>query len=41
MEAGNIFTAFVLTLAAGLAMGIGSLLSFTGKKITVIFLQLL
>lgn len=32
MEAGNIFTAFVLTLAAGLAMGIGSLLSFTGKK---------
>lgn len=32
MEAGNIFTAFLLTLAAGLAMGIGSLLSFTGKK---------
>lgn len=28
----NIFTAFALTLGAGLAMGIGSILSFTGRK---------
>ena len=32
METGNILTAFALTLAAGLAMGIGSIFSFAGKK---------
>lgn len=32
MENANIFTAFTLTLLAGLAMGIGSVLSFAGKK---------
>ena len=32
METGNILTAFLLTLMAGLAMGAGSILSFTGKK---------
>ncbi|WP_300359337.1 zinc transporter ZupT [Fusobacterium sp.] len=32
METGNILTAFTLTLFAGLAMGIGSIFSFMGKK---------
>ena len=32
METVNIFTAFTLTLLAGLAMGVGSILSFVGRK---------
>ena len=39
MEIQNAFTAFVLTLMAGLAMGIGSIISFAGKKSNSKFLS--
>ena len=32
IETGNVMLAFVLTLLAGLAMAVGSMISFIGKK---------
>ena len=36
---GNVMIAFILTLLAGLAMGVGSIISFVGKKTNKKFLS--
>ena len=39
IETGNVMLAFVLTLLAGLAMAVGSMISFIGKKTNKKFLS--